>query len=105
MIKAHHSDHSDVGDGRKGLAEGQEQPSRETFLFTTASDRRAMTEAIADTTLLPATLSRLIQCFAHAGEMLFSTSGAFAAKLDDGRVVTWGAAGYGGDSSAVQAPL
>ena len=30
---------------------------------------------------------------------------AFAAILGDGSVVTWGGAGYGGDSSAVQDQL
>ena len=39
-------------------------------------------------------------------DTIFSTrDGAFAAKLLDGSVVTWGPAGYGGDSSSVQAEL
>ena len=36
---------------------------------------------------------------------IFSTGYAFAAKLPDGRVMTWGRAGCGGDSSSVQAQL
>ena len=38
-------------------------------------------------------------------DTIFSTPCAFAAKLLDGSVVTWGGAGYGGDSSSVQAEL
>ena len=38
-------------------------------------------------------------------DTIFSTDGAFAAKLTNGHVVTWGNAGYGGDSSSVQAEL
>jgi hypothetical protein len=36
-------------------------------------------------------------------DTIYSTDYAFAAKLADGRVVTWGDADYGGDSSDVQA--
>ena len=38
-------------------------------------------------------------------KQISSTGGAFAAVLGDGRVVTWGDAGWGGDSSAVQGEL
>ena len=38
-------------------------------------------------------------------DTIFSTDDAFATKLPDGRVVTWGHAGYGGDSSSVQVQL
>ena len=36
---------------------------------------------------------------------IYSTDYAFAALLGNGRVVTWGDAGWGGDSSAVQGEL
>ena len=36
---------------------------------------------------------------------IFSSKGASAAVNDDGRVITWGDAGYGGDSSAVREEL
>ena len=36
---------------------------------------------------------------------IYSTRSAFAAVLASGRVVTWGHADYGGDSSSVQAEL
>jgi hypothetical protein len=38
-------------------------------------------------------------------DTIFSTRQAFAAKLLDGSVVTWGSAGGGGDSSSVQTEL
>ena len=42
----------------------------------------------------------------QAVKQIYSTGYAFAALLEDGgRVVTWGYAGYGGDSSAVQGEL
>jgi hypothetical protein len=37
--------------------------------------------------------------------MIYSAAEAFAAKMMDGSVVTWGRAGLGGDSSAVQTEL
>jgi hypothetical protein len=36
---------------------------------------------------------------------IFSNSYAFAVRMPDGSVVTWGHARYGGDSSVVQAKL
>ena len=38
-------------------------------------------------------------------QQIQSTRDAFAAILEDGSVVTWGHANYGGDSSAVQHKL
>jgi hypothetical protein len=38
-------------------------------------------------------------------DTIYSNGYAFAAKLTDGRVVTWGLADHGGDSSSVQAQL
>jgi hypothetical protein len=38
-------------------------------------------------------------------DTIYSTEGAFAAKMLDGSVVTWGDAEAGGDSSCVQAEL
>jgi hypothetical protein len=38
-------------------------------------------------------------------DTIYSTECAFAAKMKDGSVVTWGRAGHGGDSSAVQKEL
>jgi hypothetical protein len=38
-------------------------------------------------------------------DTIYSTDAAFAAKMRDGSVVTWGGAGMGGDSSGVQAEL
>ena len=38
-------------------------------------------------------------------QQIQASSGAFAAILGDGSVVTWGHADYGGDSSAVQDQL
>jgi co-chaperonin GroES (HSP10) len=38
-------------------------------------------------------------------DTIYSTYYAFAAKMQDGSVVTWGDTGYGGDSSRVQAEL
>ena len=38
-------------------------------------------------------------------ETITATARAFAAKLKNGTVVTWGDVGYGGDSSAVQSEL
>ena len=35
-------------------------------------------------------------------QQIQASTGAFAAILGDGSVVTWGGAAYGGDSSAVQ---
>ena len=42
----------------------------------------------------------------HVNELkIQATHGSFAAILGDGSVVTWGSAGFGGDSSAVQGQL
>ena len=38
-------------------------------------------------------------------QQIQASHSAFAAILDDGSVVTWGAAGHGGDCSAVQSQL
>ena len=38
-------------------------------------------------------------------DTIYSTVGAFAAKLADGSIVTWGSASCGGDSNSVQAQL
>ena len=38
-------------------------------------------------------------------QQIQASCGAFAAVLDDGSVVTWGHADWGGDSSAVQGEL
>ena len=38
-------------------------------------------------------------------DTIYSTVRAFAAKLTNGHMVTWGDAGQGGDSSSVQAEL
>ena len=53
---------------------------------------------------LPAVLAQLIIGYRDDRD-IYSTARAFAAKLPDGRVVTWGHAAYGGDSSSVQAQL
>ena len=45
--------------------------------------------------------------FSSAGlvDVIYGTSGAFAAKLQNGTAATWGSSGHGGDSSSVSDQL
>ena len=54
---------------------------------------------------LPKDVAQIVVDYTLSKFTIFSTDRAFAAKLLDGSVVTWGYAGYGGDSSSVQAEL
>ena len=71
-------------------------------MFLSESRKGMVTADIALATSLPVCLASMVFEYQHR-EAIYSTARAFAAKLADGRVVTWGNAAYGGDSSDVQA--
>ena len=61
----------------------------------------AILACLEEVASLPAVLAHLIMGYRDDRD-IFSTKRAFAAKLADGRVVTWGDATSGGDSSYVK---
>ena len=64
-----------------------------------------MMDVIREVTAFPPELAALALSYHEDEKDIYTTNGAFAAKLRDGRVVTWGSSLYGGDSSSVQAEL
>ena len=50
-------------------------------------------------------LAEVVSGYDDNQDTIYSTAYAFAAKLTNGHVVTWGNSHYGGDSSSVQAEL
>ncbi len=68
--------------------------------------RDQLLEKVTESTTLHKDLSDVICAYSLPRAVIFSsTLRAFAAVLANGRVVTWGYAYYGGDSSSVQAEL
>ena len=70
-------------------------------MFLSELGKSMVTADIALATSLPVCLASMVFGYQHR-EAIYSTKRAFAAKLADGRVVTWGNAADGGDSSNVQ---
>ena len=73
--------------------------------FHSTAARDALREHVTTATALPDVLSRIVCEYTLQTTAVYSTLGAFAAVLGSGRVVKWGYADYGGDSSAVQGLL
>ena len=97
-----------VQGGSSSMKRGREDESSEAverpagpLLMESSLAVLACLEEVAS---MPAVLAQLIMGYRDDRD-IYSTGRAFAAKLADGRVVTWGRAGYGGDSSSVQAQL
>ncbi len=84
-----------------------EEPSEEAALVLPAAIYRyQLLEEVTESTLLHKDLSNVVCRYLLLQDVIVSsTSLAFAAVLASGRVVTWGDARYGGDSSSVQAEL
>ena len=74
-------------------------------LFLSPSQKAFAAEQVASASGLPPVLATCVLDYYFGDEAIYSTAAAFAAKLADGRVVAWGNAGNGGDSSSVQAEL
>ena len=80
--------------------------SRPAFLLPGAVYRDQLLEKVKESTTLHKDLSNVVCAYSIPREIIVSsTSQAFAAVLASGRVVTWGSAFFGGDSSSVQAEL
>ena len=74
--------------------------------FHSLPAREALGKRITEATALPDVLSDLVCGYTlHSTSFCSTQGGAFAFSLANGRVVTWGNADYGGDSSAVQGEL
>ena len=67
--------------------------------------QQRLAEQVAMHTNLSAELGEVVTAYACCDLAIFSTRKAFAAKLANGHVVTWGDADCGGDISAVQTEL
>ena len=59
-------------------------------LFLSQQQRTNATNAVAATTSLPSVLASIVLDYSLGDELIYSTNSAFAAKLADGSVVTWG---------------
>ena len=79
--------------------------SRPALLLPGAIYRDQLLEKVTGSTTLHKDLSNVVCDYMFQPLIVSSTNGAFAAVLASGRVVTWGDADYGGDSSSVQAEL
>ena len=80
--------------------------SRPAFLLPTGIYRDQFLEKVTESTTLHKDLSNVVSAYLLPRAVIVSsTSKAFAAVSASGRVVTWGSADYGGDSSSVQAEL
>ena len=75
------------------LARAHDHKKRQAFVY----------EALCEP-LIPV-LAKVASEYDDYEDTIYSTGFAFAAKLTNGHVVTWGSAGDGGDSSSVQAEL
>ena len=75
------------------LARAHDHKKRQAFVY----------EALCEP-LIPV-LAKVASEYDDYEDTIYSTAGAFAAKLTNGHVVTWGNADWGGDSSSVQAEL
>ena len=75
------------------LARAHDHKKRQAFVY----------EALCEP-LIPV-LAKVASEYDDYEDTIYSTGGAFAAKLTNGHVVTWGDAEWGGDSSSVQAEL
>ena len=73
-------------------------------MFMSSTERKTLAQRVADSTQLSADVAGLVIKY-YVNEQIYSTSSAFAAKLTDGKVVTWGIPAFGGDSSEVQEQL
>ena len=80
-------------------------PDPEEEERTWAPFQQRLAQLVAAHTALGGEMGALVAAYACCDLAIFSTNGAFAAKLVNGRVVTWGDARNGGDSSAVQSEL
>ena len=75
------------------LARAHDHKKRQAFVY----------EALCEP-LIPV-LAKVASEYDDYEDTIYSTGFAFAAKLTNGHVVTWGFAGCGGDSSSMQAEL
>ena len=82
-----------------------ETSSRPAFLLPTPRYRDQTVEQITESSALPKDLSKVVADYMLQSLIVSSTAYAFAFVLASGRVVTWGNAAYGGNSSAVQGEL
>ena len=73
-------------------------------LFLSQIKRNKIIDDINSTGLI-IELVRVIMEYFFCKEIIYTTWGAFAAILYDGRVITWGDNDYGGDSHSVQNEL
>ena len=72
------------------------------FLIPLAGDQKvAFTQQVGAATNLPEVLIDIISGYTIHPAAFYSTGSAFAAVLGSGKVVTWGNAAWGGDSSIV----